>query len=141
MKEKCSTRIKRAMNMRGIKQVELSDKSGIKKSALSQYIAGRILPKQDKLTALGLALNVSEVWLMGYDVPMEREPMPNKENDIILEYNLDEYELAEYNRIMEMNLLMFNNKKISENDKEKLEKTLKEIFVKSLLKKREEENK
>ena len=29
--------------------------------------------KQDKLTILADALNVNEVWLMGYDVPMERD--------------------------------------------------------------------
>jgi hypothetical protein len=30
-------------------------------------------PGQFKLSMLGLALNVSEAWLMGYDVPQERE--------------------------------------------------------------------
>lgn len=43
------------------------------KSALSQYFSGKHEPENDKLTILGLALNVSEVWLMGYDVPMERK--------------------------------------------------------------------
>lgn len=45
----------------------------IPRNALSQYTTGKVIPKQDKLTILGLALNVSEVWLMGYDVPRERE--------------------------------------------------------------------
>ncbi len=39
---------------------------------LSQYISGRYEPKQVKLNILALALGVSEAWLMGYDVPMER---------------------------------------------------------------------
>lgn len=73
MKEDCSIRIRKAMNLRGMKQVDLVEKTGIKKSALSQYLSGKILPKQDRLTALAKALNVSEVWLMGYDVSMERE--------------------------------------------------------------------
>lgn len=42
------------------------------KSDLSQYLAGKAEPGQRKLTILGLALNVSETWLMGLDVPMER---------------------------------------------------------------------
>ena len=54
------------------------DKYQIKltKSALSQYFSGKHEPDQEKLTILGLALNVSEVWLMGYDVPMERKTTP-----------------------------------------------------------------
>ena len=34
-------------------------------------------------TILGLALDVSEVWLMGYDVPMERKtaPIPMEEDE------------------------------------------------------------
>lgn len=43
------------------------------KNDLSQYVSGKVEPGQEKLTILGLALNVSETWLMGYDVPMERE--------------------------------------------------------------------
>jgi hypothetical protein len=39
---------------------------------LSQYVSGKAVPRQDKLTVLGLGLGVSEAWLMGYDVPMER---------------------------------------------------------------------
>ena len=42
------------------------------KNDLSQYVNDKVQPKQDKLSILGMALNVSEAWLMGYDVPMER---------------------------------------------------------------------
>lgn len=48
------------------------------KSDLSQYLAGKAEPGQRKLTILGLALNVSETWLMGLDVPMERVAPPTK---------------------------------------------------------------
>ena len=43
------------------------------KNDLSQYVNGKTEPGQEKLTILGLALNVNEAWLMGYDVPMERD--------------------------------------------------------------------
>lgn len=43
------------------------------KSTISQYVSGKTEPGQKKLTVLGLALNVSEAWLMGYDVPIERK--------------------------------------------------------------------
>ena len=42
------------------------------KSDISQYVSGLVEPGQEKLFILGKALNVSEVWLMGYDVPRQR---------------------------------------------------------------------
>lgn len=42
------------------------------KNDLSQYVSGKVEPKQDKLSILGLALDVNEAWLAGYDVPMKR---------------------------------------------------------------------
>lgn len=44
----------------------------IKKNDLSQYVAGKVEPGSRKLVLLSLALNVSEAWLLGYNVPMER---------------------------------------------------------------------
>ena len=64
-----------------LKQVDIlnlaapySKKYGIKlnKNDLSQYVSGKVEPGQNKLYILGLALNVNEAWLMGFDVPMER---------------------------------------------------------------------
>ena len=43
-------------------------------------IRDRFEPRQDRLTILGLALNVSEAWLMGFDVPRERQSAPTDEN-------------------------------------------------------------
>lgn len=80
-KENTSIRLKQIMSERNLKQVDIinmakpfCDKYKIKlgKSDLSQFVSGKVEPGQSKLTILGLALNVSETWLMGYDVPMER---------------------------------------------------------------------
>ena len=65
-------RLAEARILRGIKQIELCNSTGIGKSAMSQYLKGAFVPKPDKVSALANALNVSEAWLMGYDVPMER---------------------------------------------------------------------
>lgn len=70
---KCSTRLAQALAARGMKQADLCNKTGIPKSAISQYISGAFEPKQDRLSLLAQALSVDPVWLMGYDVPMERE--------------------------------------------------------------------
>lgn len=83
--EKISTpseRIKEALALRNMKQVNLSEKSGINKPSISCYISGKYEPKQTALYELGKALDVAEMWLAGYDVPMER-PQEQKNNDII----------------------------------------------------------
>ena len=68
---KTSDRLKEAMRIRDMKQVDLLARTGINKGAMSSYLAGRYEPKQKNLHALARALNVSEAWLMGFDVPME----------------------------------------------------------------------
>lgn len=74
-------RLRQIMEARQLRQVDIlalaepfCKKYGVKlgKNALSQYVSGKVEPGQEKLTILGMALGVSEAWLMGYDVPMER---------------------------------------------------------------------
>ena len=72
MEENFSIRLQKAMNIRNIKAVELSEKTGIPKSSLSEYIKGKYEAKQKGIYKLASVLNVSEGWLMGLDVPMER---------------------------------------------------------------------
>lgn len=69
----CGERIKTALRIKGMKQSELCEITKIPKSAVSQYISGAFEPKQDRVYLIAKALNVSEAWLMGFDVPMERE--------------------------------------------------------------------
>lgn len=78
-KENSQIRLKKIMNDRGLRQVDILEKSkpfqdklGIKmsKTHLSNYINGKSNPDQQKLILLSQTLGVSEPWLMGYDVPM-----------------------------------------------------------------------
>lgn len=69
----CSDRIKVALKIRSMKQSDLVRLTEIPKSAISQYISGAFEPKQDRIYLMAKALNVSEAWLMGLDVPMERK--------------------------------------------------------------------
>ena len=67
-----SKRIQEGMELRGLKQADLVEKTGMSKGALSSYISGRYVPKQNNTFLIAKALNVNEAWLMGADVPMER---------------------------------------------------------------------
>lgn len=71
-REACYIRIKKAMELRNMKQVDLVSITKLGKSAISQYISGKFEPKQKALHSIAKALDVSEAWLMGYDVPIER---------------------------------------------------------------------
>ena len=72
-KESCATRLQIALSVRNMTQAELCRKTQIPKSALSEYLKGLYDPKQDRLVILSEALDVNPVWLMGYDVSMEKE--------------------------------------------------------------------
>lgn len=73
-------RLKEALHIRNMKQVELVEKTGIKKASINNWIAQRWQPKNDALYKMAKALDVSEMWLAGYDVPMER-PREQKKAD------------------------------------------------------------
>lgn len=81
--ESCGQRICKALSIRNMKQVDLSEKTGIPKSAISQYCAGSFKPKQQRLFLIAEALNVDEAWLMGLDVPMDRGSAANRIPNII----------------------------------------------------------
>lgn len=80
MKQSTQQRLNQLMSERNLKQIDilnmsmpLQERTGIKmsKSHLSQYVNGKSSPDQHKLHLLSKTLNVSEAWLLGYDVPKE----------------------------------------------------------------------
>ncbi len=75
-------RLLEVMDENSLKQIDilklcepLCQKYNVKfnKSDLSQYLSGKTVPNQDKLYILCQALNVSEAWLIGYDVHKHRD--------------------------------------------------------------------
>jgi transcriptional regulator with XRE-family HTH domain len=64
-------RLRRALELRKMKQIDLARKTGITKGAISQYLSGEYMAKQDNVYKIADALNVDAGWLMGEDVPME----------------------------------------------------------------------
>lgn len=101
MKQTTSERLAEAMRIRGLRQIDVVEKLkplceqyNIKfgRNNISQYLSGKVLPKQDKLVLLSRVLNVSEAWLMGFDVPMERQNPENTEAPIVT--NDERFQLA-----------------------------------------------
>ena len=111
-------RLEKALILRNMKPVELHEKTGISESLLSKYLSNNAVARQKKLTLLADALNVNEVWLMGYDVPMEKETISNNDfryanhNGINTE-GLTKEEIEEINQFVEF----IKNKKKNEEGK------------------------
>lgn len=73
-------RLREAMEVRGFRAVDLVEGTGIPKVTISYYMSGKTVPRSDNLYKLAQVLNISEAWLLGYDVPMERTA-ESKKND------------------------------------------------------------
>lgn len=58
------------MQYYGINQTELCKRTGIQKSALSNYLNGDREPRQDQISLISDPFGINPAWLMGYDVPM-----------------------------------------------------------------------
>lgn len=106
-------RLKSIMSERKITQSELSKRTGIRQSSISDWLNGRYEPKQDKIYLIAQALSVSPSWLLGYD-----ETTSNQTEG----YHVDPEtaEFAEYLRTHpEARLLFSASRGISKEDMEK----------------------
>lgn len=75
-------RLKEALDARQMRAIDLSEKSGVPKSAVSFYLAGKSKPKADRLYKIAQVLDVSEAWLLGYNVPMARSAESKKNDEL-----------------------------------------------------------
>lgn len=79
--EKMKDRLKKALEYKNLKPTDICKKTGIPKSAMSYYLSGRSEPKANRLYVIAKTLDVSEAWLLGYDVPIDRvENQQGKDN-------------------------------------------------------------
>ena len=120
MNESFVERLRLAMQLKGLRQTDLVERTGISKGAISSYISGRYTPKKYNIYLLSKALDVNEEWLMGYDEPMmpeknipELPPFPrlhcetNEENFMISTYrsippDLQQRAIIYLNRLSEL---------------------------------------
>ena len=76
-------RLKMALEIRKISAAELSRRLGVDEGTISNYKKGKYEPKQRRTDAISNILNVSVAWLMGADVPMEKESNPILPDNIL----------------------------------------------------------
>lgn len=82
-----NNRIAEALNMRGMKQIELAEKTGISRGTINNWLKNKYQPKRVPLMKMAQVLDVAELWLAGYDVPIERAPEQKKADALIELFN------------------------------------------------------
>ena len=78
-----ATRLREALAAAGKKQADLVRDTGLDRGAISSYLSGKYEPKQTATHKMAQALGVSEMWLVGYDVPKERTAEQKKNDDLV----------------------------------------------------------
>lgn len=99
-------RLRDALTIRGMKAAELSKKTDIDRGTISYYMSGKSSPKEDKLYLICSTLNVSEAWMLGYDVPMDR--LIEQNDDDIYHLNL----IMQNGEVKIPSIFMFENSRV-----------------------------
>lgn len=102
-------RLREAMNSAGKKQADLVRETGLDRGAISSYLSGKYEPKQNAINKLAIALDVSEMWLWGYDTPKERS-VEQKKNDILSDIVIKMRTDDEFMGLVEMLYKLDNDK-------------------------------
>lgn len=107
MVEKFKDRFIQACRQKGIKQIQIADKTGLSRGLINDYIKGRSTPKSKNLYKIASILEVSPSWLMGFDTPMYDDDysLNNKIKD-----KLQNLTIEELGKVLQMLDLMFPNK-------------------------------
>lgn len=157
MKKEIGEKIKEKREKMNLSQEQLAEKLGYKsKTSIHKVEQGMTDLPQSKIIEFAKALNTSPAYLMGWidekneDKKLCDIELPNgnrfefKENNGKIkmlmkesnksewkEFQFDEYEQREFEKVMGMNMLFFNGKEVAPEDKIELEKTLLTIFIKA----------
>ena len=76
-------RLREAMHEAGKKQVDMVRETGLNKSTISRYLSGEVDPKSSAINKLARVLDVSEMWLWGFDAPKARQVVEKRNDDLI----------------------------------------------------------
>lgn len=69
--EALNIRLEKALENKKMKILELSQRTNISENTLRGYLSGCMRPSTDNIYLISRELEISQDWLMGYDVPME----------------------------------------------------------------------
>lgn len=113
-------RINEAFKKSHMTRNDLMKKTGLSKSAISYYLSGKVIPKQDKVFLLAKALKVSPSWLIGIDSDRSEFHSQFGTDQELKEYFADQPQLLDmYREIQQsdsLRLLFDSTKDLSPED-------------------------
>jgi len=83
-KSNSKLRLRELMDYFNINQTELCNRTGLQKSALSNYLNGDRDPRQDQISLIADPFGINPAWLMGYDVSMFLEMSATEPTALVL---------------------------------------------------------
>ena len=101
-------RLLKAISEKNMTASELSRATGIDKAALSNYLNGKYIPKQDKCYLIARALNVDPGWLMTGDEPTTFDKIKNifieqEERDLLIKWRQADFTIrAAVKKLLDM---------------------------------------
>ena len=128
----------------GLSLEEVAEKIGVTKATVHRWETGAIGNMGiDKANLLAEVLKLDPLLFLGRKSKQiketDKERKARERQEMIDSYQLDDYERGEYDKIMEMNFLLFEGRKLTDDEKAQLEDTIKDIFVSSLIRKRKKD--
>lgn len=98
------SRLEQALQLRMMKPSDLAIKTGLSPATISQYRSGYSSPRSKKLQLIADVLKVDPVWLMGMDVPMEKnrssEDLSTEDREFLAAYHRSSEGIQESVRIL-----------------------------------------
>lgn len=61
-----SKRLREMLETRGMRQIDLANKTDLDKALIHGHLSGKYEPKEDRLQLIAAALNCDPLWLAGY---------------------------------------------------------------------------
>ncbi len=90
-------RLKLALKEKKISQAELCKITEIPKSAMSQYVSGKFIPRQNRINMIAEVLGVDAAWLLGLESSSD---LSDDERELIALYRSDEDFKSAVNELM-----------------------------------------
>lgn len=76
-------RLRAVLKEKKMSQTDLCRKAGIPKSAMSQYVSGKFIPRHNRVAAMAEALEVEVAWLLGLESCSD---LDDRERELIWAY-------------------------------------------------------
>ena len=137
MKETTAQRLRMIMDERKLRQIDIvrmcepfckQYNLTLSKSDLSQFVHGKVVPSQWKISILSHGLNVSEAWLMGYDVPRERKPDLTAEE--VQSIVSEKYKEDQVPKTPEARIVSFGMDRLPQADREQILNVIRAMYAK-----------